>query len=322
MTMDVAATIDPELAAALAQLPMGSIDFGTFTLENIPTMREAMANMPVVELPPTTTVSREVVVPGATGFDPTVRVYSPPTEASGRPCIYWIHGGGYLFGSGLNVDARINRWSGPAAWTAETIEDPQAGPNTEVHLDAGGNLMVGHALAVDAEFPRVVLKPRPGSNTIPAPTYAEVVHTVLVNQRRHELFRLTGVELGARFGIDPKYLCDMRQACAVADQAAAGRQVTVDSTTVVEVVRLLQMPDPYGHGLSAQETADRLNLTEVAVRVAGSKACRRLSADDAVRYVEAVYALVMPEVHEPRHRVTKRRYYPRLEVSPFPAVRR
>ena len=56
--------------------------------------------MPVVELPPTTTVSHEVVVPGATGSDPTVRVYSPPTEGSGRPCIYWIHGGGYLFGSG------------------------------------------------------------------------------------------------------------------------------------------------------------------------------------------------------------------------------
>ena len=66
--------------------------------------------MPVVELPPTTTMSHEVVVPGATGFDPTVRVYSPPTEGTGRPCVYWIHGGGYLFGSGLNVDARINRW--------------------------------------------------------------------------------------------------------------------------------------------------------------------------------------------------------------------
>lgn len=122
MTMDVDATIDPEIAAALAESPMGAIDFGTFTFEAMPAMREAMANLPVVDLPPTTTVSREVVVPGATGFDPTVRVYSPPTEAAGRPCVYWIHGGGYMFGSGLNVDARINRWVEEFDCVAVSIE--------------------------------------------------------------------------------------------------------------------------------------------------------------------------------------------------------
>ncbi len=122
MTMDVATTIDPEIALALAASPVGSIDFGTFTLETIPSIREAMANMPVVELPPTTTVSREVVVPGATGFDPTVRVYSPPTDGTGRPCIYWIHGGGYMFGSGLTVDARINRWVEEFECVAVSIE--------------------------------------------------------------------------------------------------------------------------------------------------------------------------------------------------------
>ena len=101
---------------------MGSIDFGTFTFESLPAIREAMASMPAVELPPTTTESHEVVVPGATGHDPTVRVYSPPTEATGRPCIYWIHGGGYLFGSGLNVDARINRWVEEFDCVAVSIE--------------------------------------------------------------------------------------------------------------------------------------------------------------------------------------------------------
>ncbi|HEU5309372.1 MAG TPA: alpha/beta hydrolase [Acidimicrobiia bacterium] len=122
MTMDVAACLDPEIAAALAQSPIGSIDFGTFTFETVPQIREAMANMPLVELPPTTTVSREVVVPGVDGPDPTVRVYSPPTESSGRPCIYWIHGGGYLFGSGLDVDARINRWVEDFDCVAVSIE--------------------------------------------------------------------------------------------------------------------------------------------------------------------------------------------------------
>jgi acetyl esterase/lipase len=122
MTMDVATTLDAEIAAALAVSPIGAIDFGTFTFDSLPAMREAMANMPAVELPPTSTVSREVVVPGATGHDPTVRVYSPPTPGSGRPCVYWIHGGGYMFGSGLTVDARLNRWVEEFDCVAVSIE--------------------------------------------------------------------------------------------------------------------------------------------------------------------------------------------------------
>jgi acetyl esterase/lipase len=122
MTMDVLANLDAEVGTALAASPMGSIDFGTFTFETVPQIREAMESMPVVELPPTTTVSREVVVPGVDGPDATVRVYSPPTEAAGRPCIYWIHGGGYLFGSGLNPDARINRWVEEFDCVAVSIE--------------------------------------------------------------------------------------------------------------------------------------------------------------------------------------------------------
>ena len=31
MTMDVDANLDPDIAAALAASPMGSLDFGTFT---------------------------------------------------------------------------------------------------------------------------------------------------------------------------------------------------------------------------------------------------------------------------------------------------
>jgi acetyl esterase/lipase len=122
MTMDVAACIDPEIGAALAGSPLGSFDFGSVGLEGIPQIREMMANMPVVDLPPTTTVSREVVVPGLDGPDPTVRVYSPPKAGTGRPCIYWIHGGGYLFGSGLTVDARINRWVEELDCVAVSIE--------------------------------------------------------------------------------------------------------------------------------------------------------------------------------------------------------
>ena len=122
MTMDVATCLDPEIAAALSVSPLGSIDFGTFTPESLPAMRAAMADMPAVELPPTTTVSREVVVPGATGHDPSIRIYSPPTAGTGRPCVYWIHGGGYMFGSGLTIDARLNRWVEEFDCVAVSIE--------------------------------------------------------------------------------------------------------------------------------------------------------------------------------------------------------
>jgi acetyl esterase/lipase len=161
MTMDVEATIDPEIAAALAASPMGAIDFGTFTFEAMPAMRAAMANMPAVELPATTTESHEVVVPGATGFDPTVRVYSPPTEAVGRPCIYWIHGGGYLFGSGLNVDARINRWVEEFDCVAVSIEyrlapeNPYPAPLDDCY--AGLQWIAQHADELGVDPTRIVV---------------------------------------------------------------------------------------------------------------------------------------------------------------------
>ncbi len=146
--------------------------------------------MPVIELPPTTTVSREVVVPGIDGPDATVRVYSPPTEASGRPCIYWIHGGGYLFGSGLNVDARINRWVEELDCVAVSIEyrlapeDPYPAPlddcyaglvwaarnADELGIDPANIAIVGASagggLAAGTRHPRA--RPRRGRTRVPA----------------------------------------------------------------------------------------------------------------------------------------------------------
>lgn len=104
--------IDPEIAAALASSPIGSFDFGTIDLERLPNLRVALEAIPRPEVPPTTTVYRDEIVPGAESHpDVTVRIYQPPTESSGRSCVYWIHGGGYMFGSALVPDPRANRWS-------------------------------------------------------------------------------------------------------------------------------------------------------------------------------------------------------------------
>jgi acetyl esterase/lipase len=109
--MDVDATLDPEIAAALAASPIGAIDFGSWDLETVPQMRAVMENMPRPELPPSPVEPRDVVV-GETpdGHRPTVRVYEPEGGGRARPCLYWIHGGGYLFGTALMREPRLERW--------------------------------------------------------------------------------------------------------------------------------------------------------------------------------------------------------------------
>ena len=110
--MDVEANLDPEIAAALAASPIGGIDFGSFTIDSVPQIRDAMAAMPRPELPAPVVPSREVVVDASRdGASPTVRVYEPDGGSAPRACVYWIHGGGYLFGTGLDRDPRLERWA-------------------------------------------------------------------------------------------------------------------------------------------------------------------------------------------------------------------
>jgi acetyl esterase/lipase len=110
--MDVVTNLDPEIAVALAASPIGGIDFGSFSIDTVPQIRDAMATMPRPELPPPVVPSREVVVDESSdGASPTVRVYEPESGSASRPCVYWIHGGGYLFGTGLDRDPRLERWA-------------------------------------------------------------------------------------------------------------------------------------------------------------------------------------------------------------------
>jgi acetyl esterase/lipase len=97
---------DREIAAALGALPAGTFDFDEWTLETVAARRSARAALPVPAPPPTTTVFHDEIVGDAV----SVRVYSPPDAGSHRPCLYWIHGGGYIMGSALTVDARLNWW--------------------------------------------------------------------------------------------------------------------------------------------------------------------------------------------------------------------
>src|SRR3954471_19882895 len=103
--------LDHEVAELLMAGPMWTMDFGTTPMAELPNLRAAMAAMPKPPLPPTTTVWDDRTIPGPPGDpDVTVRVFQPPTKGTGRPAVCHIHGGGYIFGSALVEDARINRW--------------------------------------------------------------------------------------------------------------------------------------------------------------------------------------------------------------------
>ncbi len=106
--LDVAALLDPEVKAALAQVP---IDIGTMmgslTDESIGLVRELFGAMPVPPL--SDAVSREwYSVPGTEGV--AVRVHRPVGVDSELPCLVWMHGGGLVLGSALGDDARFDKW--------------------------------------------------------------------------------------------------------------------------------------------------------------------------------------------------------------------
>jgi len=115
--------IDPEVAAALAQTPIGSMDFGTLTYADLPAMREQMSALPRPPAPPTKTRYEDHVVPGPDGDpDITLRMYRAPGTTGPAPALYWIHGGGYIFGSALDPDVRLSRWAEQLGCVVVSVE--------------------------------------------------------------------------------------------------------------------------------------------------------------------------------------------------------
>lgn len=107
-TLDVAALIDPDVAEALAALPvdLGAL-LGSLTDDSVAGVRDLMAQMPVPEL--SDAVERtDHVVDESTGV--VVRVHRSTSVSGHAPCVYWMHGGGLVLGSYTGEDARFDRW--------------------------------------------------------------------------------------------------------------------------------------------------------------------------------------------------------------------
>jgi acetyl esterase/lipase len=111
MVVDVQKLLDPEVMAVMGPMIQG---FGLdgLTLEQIPAVRaERAALRPPVELSEAVE-GKDYLVPGPEGApEVTVRVYRParPTN-SALPCVFWMHGGGYIFGTYDSENPRFDRW--------------------------------------------------------------------------------------------------------------------------------------------------------------------------------------------------------------------
>ncbi len=96
--------VDAEIAAMAAMVPLGTVD-----TETLPLVRSSPLGMPI-ELSDLVE-RRDHVVSGAPGEpDVVVRVHRPIGVDGDLPCIYSIHGGGYVLGSYEMDDARFDKW--------------------------------------------------------------------------------------------------------------------------------------------------------------------------------------------------------------------
>ncbi len=107
MTKNPEPYYDPEVRAAIEAGPR----LGTVNARTLPKVRadRLLANDAV---PLSDAVLRtDHMVPGPEGSpDIRLRVHRPATASGDLPCLYWIHGGGYVLGTPEQDDLRFDRW--------------------------------------------------------------------------------------------------------------------------------------------------------------------------------------------------------------------
>jgi acetyl esterase/lipase len=100
--------VDPELAPLLATLPPNRFGIGDFGADQA---REELAGLPQLEPPSDIPVSHRDLAIGTGENSSNLRIIAPNDPRPDRPCIFWIHGGGYIVGSPFITDLRLFRWS-------------------------------------------------------------------------------------------------------------------------------------------------------------------------------------------------------------------
>ena len=155
--MTVERAIDPTIAAVLAQMP---VLVGELTAESLPTIRaQGLAVGGQVEL--SDDVERvDHTVPGPEGApDVVLRVHTPKGMTGPLPCVYSIHGGGYVLGSYEMDDLRFDQWCPRLGIVGVSVEyrlapeTPYPGPLEDCY--AGLSWVFGHAEQLGIDRSRI-----------------------------------------------------------------------------------------------------------------------------------------------------------------------
>lgn len=154
--MDYERLLDPELAEGLAAFPL---DLGSLSAEMLPPIRGGLAAVgEAMAASLSDGVTRtDHPVPGHDGV--VVRVHRPVGHDEPLPCVYWMHGGGYVIGNARMDDARFDRWCQLFPCVAVSVdyrlapETPYPGPLDD--CDAGLRWVREHAAELGIDTSRM-----------------------------------------------------------------------------------------------------------------------------------------------------------------------
>jgi acetyl esterase/lipase len=94
--------LDPQIARAIVSEPPGRIVAETLSAMRAASVKPSPPSLPGIERRDCT-VEGEPAVP--------VRVHRPADAEGSLPCVYSMHGGGYVLGSYASDDARLDDWA-------------------------------------------------------------------------------------------------------------------------------------------------------------------------------------------------------------------
>lgn len=97
--------LDPAYAAVLAELPAFHLDDST-----VGAMREQIGAAAPPFTPCGRVERRDASVIAPDGHEVGLRIYVPEGDGGPRPCVYGIHGGGYVMGSADMLDRLFDGW--------------------------------------------------------------------------------------------------------------------------------------------------------------------------------------------------------------------
>ena len=108
--------VDPELAAALAGFPL---DFGGLDAATLPAIRAQLADLMAGAGSGDAGDAVDAVAPGSP--DVPLRIHTPPGAGGARPCLLWLHGGGFVMGDCRMDDPELARWSAEFGCVAVSV---------------------------------------------------------------------------------------------------------------------------------------------------------------------------------------------------------